>query len=100
MRNPRRTNFDTALLKHFQYKERLSLELRGEAFNVFNHTQFRIYNSDRGNTGTNTINCYGGPNDTAGFAGGGVNCLLGNAFLHPIDAHRPRTIQFGVKLFF
>ncbi len=100
MRNPRRTNFDMALLKHIQLKEPFSLELRGEAFNVFNHTQFRIYNSDRGNTGTNTINCYGGADALAGFAGGGVNCLLGNAFLHPIDAHRPRTIQFGVKLFF
>jgi hypothetical protein len=100
MRNPRRTNFDTALLKHVQLKESVSLELRGEVFNVFNHTQFRIYNSDRGNTGSNTINCYGGPDDTAGFVGAAANCLSGNSFLHPVDAHRPRTIQFGLKLIF
>lgn len=102
MRNPRRTNFDMALLKNYKLRENLSLELRGEAFNVFNHTQFRIYNPDRGNTGTNVINCYGGSKFSAGFVdpNGGTNCLLGSSFLHPVDAHRPRTIQFGAKLIF
>jgi hypothetical protein len=23
--------------------------------------------------------------------------LAGNSFLHPVDAHRPRTMQFGLK---
>jgi len=103
LRNPSRLNFDMALLKHFKFGEFATLELRGEAFNVFNHTQFRIFNSERGNTGSNTISCYGGPKASAGFVDpkpGGVNCLLGNAFLHPVDAHRPRTIQFAVKLIF
>ena len=103
LRNPSRLNFDVALLKQFKLGDRAALELRGEAFNVFNHTQFRIFNPDRGNTGSNTISCYGGPNNAAGFVDpnpGGVNCLLGNSFLHPVDAHRPRTIQFGVKLIF
>ena len=102
-RNPNRTNFDTALLKHFRIRESVTLELRGEAFNVFNHTQFRLYNPDRGNTASNTINCYGGPQNTAGFVSpsfNGLNCLLGSGFLHPVDAHRPRTIQFGAKLIF
>jgi hypothetical protein len=27
-------------------------------------------------------------------------CLSGSSFLHPIDAHRPRTLQFGLKLSF
>jgi hypothetical protein len=103
MRNPSRTNFDMALLKHFKIKESVTFELRGEAFNVFNHTQFRIYNPDRGNTASNTISCYGGPNNLAGFvsaSSGGSDCLMGNGFLHPVDAHRPRTIQFGAKLLF
>ena len=100
LRNPSRMNFDVALLKHFKLSEFGTLELRGEAFNVFNHTQFRIYNPDRGNTGSNVISCYGGPDDAAGYVGGGVNCLTGSAFLHPVDAHRPRTIQFGAKFIF
>jgi len=107
LNNPHRTNFDMSLLKHFQVTEGSILEFRAEAFNVFNHTQFRIYNSDLGNTGSNTISCYGGPNYTAGFqapvvngASTGTDCLTGNAFLHPVDAHRPRTIQFGLKYSF
>jgi hypothetical protein len=93
MNNPSRLNFDVALLKHFKITEGSNLEFRMEAFNVFNHTQFRIYDPDLGNTGSNTVSCYGGLNNSAGDSG----CLSGNAFLHPVDAHRPRTMQFGLK---
>jgi hypothetical protein len=93
MNNPRRLNFDVALLKHFKITEGSNLEFRIEAFNVFNHTQFRIYDPDKGNTGSNTITCYGGPNNSAGDS----SCLAGSSFLHPVDAHRPRTMQFGLK---
>jgi hypothetical protein len=96
MNNPSRLNFDIALLKHFQITEGSNLEFRMEAFNVFNHTQFRIYDPDLGNTGSNTISCYGGLNNSAGDP----SCLSGNAFLHPVDAHRPRTMQFGLKFNF
>lgn len=105
--NPHRTNFDLSILKHFVIREGSVIEFRAEAFNVFNHTQFRIYNSDLGNTGSNEISCYGGPNYTAGFSGllvngvtTGTDCATGNSFLHPVDAHRPRTIQFGLKYSF
>ena len=97
--NPARTNFDTALLKTFRIRETRSLEFRFETFNTFNHTQFRIYNPDRGNV-NNTISCYGGPQFAAGFIGNGTNCLAGSSFLHPVDAHRPRTIQLGLKFLF
>ena len=93
MNNPSRLNFDVALLKHFKITEGSNLEFRMEAFNVFNHTQFRIYDPDKGNTGSNTITCYGGLNNSAGDP----SCLAGNSFLHPVDAHRPRTMQFGLK---
>jgi Carboxypeptidase regulatory-like domain/TonB-dependent Receptor Plug Domain len=96
MNNPGRLNFDVALLKHFKVTEASNLEFRAEAFNVFNHTQFRIYDPDLGNTGSNTISCYGGANNSAGDP----SCLSGNSFLHPVDAHRPRTMQFGVKYSF
>jgi hypothetical protein len=97
--NPGRMNFDIALLKHFKVTEFSEMEFRAEAFNVFNHTQFRIYDPDNpGGTGNNIISCYAGPVYSAGFMGGsGANCAAGASFLHPLNAHRPRTIQFGLK---
>jgi len=101
LNNPSRLNFDTALLKHIRIREGSELELRLEAFNVFNHTQFRIYNSNLGNQANNIISCYGGPSSGYSAAGGdGADCLTGSAFLHPVDAHRPRTVQFGIKFSF
>ena len=100
LNNPSRTNFNTALLKHFKVLGENDLEFRAEAFNVFNHTQFRIYDpSHPGNTGNNVISCYGGPAVNYSAAGGdGADCLTGNSFLHPVDAHDPRIMQFGLKL--
>jgi hypothetical protein len=94
--NPSRLNFDVALLKHFKVTEGSTMEFRAEAFNVFNHTQFIIYDPDRGNQANNTISCYGGVNNSAGDP----SCLSGSSFLHPIEAHRPRTVQFGLKFGF
>jgi hypothetical protein len=39
-RGPGRTNLDLALAKNTAFTERVSLELRLEAFNVFNHAEF------------------------------------------------------------
>src|SRR5208282_6057483 len=92
MRNPRRTNFNMSLLKHFKvFSDRRDIEFRAEAFNIFNHTQFRIYDlSHPGNTGNNIIGCYGGAGANYSAAGGGgTDCLTGNSFLHPVDAHDP-----------
>ena len=89
-------------LKHFKVTSKGELELRAEAFNVFNHTQFRIYDpAHPGSTGNNIIGCYGGA--SAGYSaagGGGQDCSTGISFLHPIDAHDPRIMQFGAKLSF
>ena len=38
-------NVDTALIKRTRFRERLGLELRLEAFNVFNHTNFSVPNT-------------------------------------------------------
>jgi hypothetical protein len=99
MNNPSRLNFDMALLKHFKVRESSEIEFRFEVFNVFNHTQFRIYDPDNpGSTGYNIVGCYAGPVYSAGFqAKGGADCVTGASFLHPVDAHRPRTIQVGMK---
>src|ERR1700731_4074243 len=92
LNNPRRTNFNVSLLKHFKALGERDLEFRAESLNLFNNTQFRIYDpSHPGNTGNNVIGCYGGANVNYSAAGGrGVDCLTGNSFLHPGDAHDPR----------
>jgi hypothetical protein len=101
LNNPSRLNFDVSLLKHFKIREAGDLEFRAEAFNVLNHTEFRIYDPDNpGSSGNNIISCYAGPVYSAGFKGSGADCVTGASFLHPLDAHRPRTIQFGLKLAF
>jgi hypothetical protein len=98
LNNPSRINFDMSLLKHFPIHEGSEVEFRAEAFNIFNHTQFRVYDPNFGNTGSNTVSCYGGPNYSAGaYFPGGADCLTGNSFLHPVDAHRPRTLQLAIK---
>jgi hypothetical protein len=101
MNNPSRTNFDMSLIKNIRVWSERNLEIRVEAFNVFNHTQFRIYDPNLGNTGSNTVSCYGGASTNYSAAGGGgTNCLTGSSLLHPVDAHRPRTLQLGAKFTF
>ncbi|MEI9978444.1 MAG: carboxypeptidase regulatory-like domain-containing protein [Edaphobacter sp.] len=97
LNNPSRINFNMSLFKHFKpLQERLDIEFRVEAYNVFNHTQFRITDpANPGNTGNNVINCYG--SQTELYSAGGSGCLQGNSFLHPVDAHDPRILQFGLK---
>jgi len=95
--NPSRINFNMSVYKHFKpFNERFDIEFRAEAFNVFNHTQFRITDpANPGNTGNNVINCYG--SQTELYSAGASGCLAGNSFLHPVDAHDPRILQFGLK---
>jgi hypothetical protein len=97
LRNPTRTNFNVSLFKHFKpVSEHLDVEFRAEAYNVFNHTQFRITDpSNPGNTGNNVINCYG--DQAQLYSAGASSCLNGNSFLHPVDAHDPRILQFGLR---
>jgi hypothetical protein len=97
LRNPSRVNFNISLFKHFKpFEEKLDIEFRAEAYNVFNHTQFRITDpANPGNTGNNVINCYGSQTDL--YSAGASGCLTGNSFLHPVDAHDPRILQFGLK---
>jgi hypothetical protein len=108
LNNPRRTNFNVSLLKHFKVLGERDIEFRAEAYNIFNHTQFRIYDiAHPGNTGNNVIGCYGGAvvnNPSAinysAAGGAGVDCFTGSSFLHPVDAHDPRIFQFALKFTF
>ena len=101
LNNPSRWNADMTLVKHFKVTEAAHFEFRTEVYNIFNHTQFRVYDSSPnfGNTASNTISCYG----VQAFNAAGdpqTDCLTGNAFLHPVNAHRPRTMQFAIKVSF
>jgi len=101
LNNPSRWNWDMALLKNTPIGEKMNLEFRVEGFNVFNNTQFRIYDPTLGNQAQNEISCYGGNTAYYSAAGGdGSDCLTGSSFLHPVDAHRPRTLQVALKLAF
>jgi hypothetical protein len=68
---------DFSLFKNIQFGEKVTLQLRGEAFNVFNHTNFRNL------SGTSKI------------------AIQNSATFGPVNAVRdPRTIQLGAKLSF
>jgi len=73
LRNPRHTNVDMALYKTFPIRESLRIELRGEAFNILNHTEWN------------------------GFASTTVN---GSNFLYINGVHNPRILQVAGKFIF
>lgn len=75
-RLPRRFQTNLALSKQFYFRnETLKLQLRAEAFNVFNQTQF---------TGISTV-----------FTG-----FQNNSFGRPTGTRLPREFQFGAKFLF
>jgi hypothetical protein len=96
LNNPARINFDVSLIKIMKVDEHNTVELRAEAFNALNHTQFEIYNPAKGNQPNNTLTCYG-LGASGQYTAGAPQCIAGSAFLRPIDAHRPRTMQLALK---
>ena len=89
LRNTTNTNFNMGLFKRFSITEAKAFEFRAEAFNVFNHTQFR-------NIGNNSTSCFAGPNNSPGDP----SCLNNSNFLRPGSAHNPRILQLGMKFLF
>jgi hypothetical protein len=81
---PGLNNWDMALLKETKFTETLGLELRFEAFNIFNHAQFENPNG--------SINS-GAPNFVNGVNQGGLFGLV-------TSARQPRIIQIGAKFRF
>ncbi len=79
LRLPRRTNFDMGLFKQFPVRESMHFELRGEAFNAFNHTQWSAIN--------NQASSYVGASDPS-------------SFLTATAAHNPRILQIAAKFIF
>ncbi len=106
LNNPVQFNFDVSLIRDVKVKESRTLEFRIETYNIFNHTQFRIYDpANVGNTGNNVITCYDSfDNSTKPYipanSAGDSSCTGNSSFLHPVDAHRSRTMQLAVKFVF
>jgi hypothetical protein len=69
---PHRTNFDMAVYKVFKPTEKMDVQFRAEAFNIFNHTQFVALSNSVGTSD----------------------------FMRPTSAHMPRVVQFALKLSF
>jgi hypothetical protein len=72
LNNPHRTDFDMSLYKVFKPTEKIALQFRAEAFNIFNHTQW------------NGLNTYVGTTN----------------FLYATGAHMPRVLQFALRITF
>jgi hypothetical protein len=85
-RTPGLLSIDVSVDRLFSVTERLRLEVRGDAFNVLNHTNF------------------GGPTQNGvqipGIAGGVNSVLTSTTFGRITSAGDPRILQFAMKLVF
>lgn len=110
LRNPGFNNQDLTLAKNFPFGKdgRRSLQLRVEAFNVFNHTQFSGVNrttnivNGLGQAANNAqfFNNFNGLTITNNLRPAGNQALLGTFFGEYNAARDPRIIQLAAKLYF
>jgi hypothetical protein len=70
--SPGTEKVDMGLLKNFRFTESINLQMRAEAFNLFNHTNFWLIDTGLGD----------------------------GTFGQATSAHMPRTMQFSGKLYF
>lgn len=99
LHGPRTSNFDMGLFKHFPIKEKVNIEFRTEAFNIFNHTQVTAVNNGAGCWGPNLgFNYNFGASECV--QGDPDNSILPSAFLHASGVHDPRILQFALKVMF
>jgi hypothetical protein len=82
------------------------LQLRLEAFNVFNHPQFSAYNlttnvtNAAGQTGSAIFNSYTGLTVTNNLRPSGNTAVLGTYFGEHSAANAMRVIQLAAKFYF
>ena len=81
---PGQVNFDTSLMKTTKATERLTVQFRADAFNLFNHPQF----SSIGQGGC----C--GPQPSLPDVSNGTSGIISSTSVGP------RVIQFGLKMLF
>ncbi len=99
-RGPGHWNLDFGLYKTFKITERVGLQLRGEAFNMFNHPNLFIVGSSAEVSGTTL------PAGSPGCAAGGCPYIqakrggLFNPNLPDLDVRERRNLQIGAKITF
>ena len=81
LRGPGTFNFDVSLSRMFKLSEKLTLQARGEAFNIINHTNLGF-----GTSGAGTV-------------GASMN-ITSSTFGQLTAAADPRILQFALKLMF
>jgi hypothetical protein len=87
LRGPGYTNFDVSFSKTTALTEKLSLEFRGDFFNIFNHTNF---------TNPGVVNNLNGT-----FSGGGAGTNLNSSqFGQVTSTFDQRIIQLAFRLSF
>jgi hypothetical protein len=108
LRNPGFQNHDFSLFKNFPFGGggKRYLQLRIEAFNVFNHTEYSGVNrttnltNGAGQTGAAILNNYTGLVVTNNLRPSGSTAVQGTYFGEYNATRDPRIIQLGVKLYF
>jgi len=106
--NPGFVNHDVTLAKNIPFggSGRRYLQLRVEAFNVFNHTEFSGVNrttnltNAAGKTGAAILTDFTGLTVTNNLRPAGSTQPLGNYFGEYNAANSPRIIQLAAKLYF
>jgi hypothetical protein len=110
LRNPGTNNFDLSLFKNFQITgdRKKYLQLRLEAFNAFNHTQFSGYNlttnmtTSTGATGTSVLNVanFSTLTITNNLRPAGSTKTLGSYFGEYNGTREQRIVQIAAKFYF
>jgi hypothetical protein len=83
---------DLAVRREFPVYERLKLQFRAEAFNIVNHPNFGIINSNYCSVGPGTGCTFGQATSTLANSLGGLSPLY--------QMGGPRSMQFALKLIF
>src|SRR5579859_5655711 len=92
-RGPGITNFNLSLFKNFAIGERMNLQFRAEAYNVFNHPQFSQVNT------TPKFNPDGSLANAPTYDALG-KISSNDAFSQPTEARDPRVMQFALRFSF
>ncbi len=108
LRNPLINNQDLSLFKNFRFgrEGKRNLQLRLEAFNVFNHPQFSGYNlttnvtNASGQTGSAIFNNFTGLTVTNNLRPAGSAAVLGTYFGEHNGANPMRVVQLAAKFYF
>jgi hypothetical protein len=87
LRGPKNFSFDLSLVRTFKVKERYSLQVRAEAFNILNHTNF--------------VGAFAPAGQPAGSTYGTTSTNFSSAnFGQVTGAYDPRILQLALKMFF